>query len=367
MTDPRDASFMARCLELARRAEGRTAPNPIVGAVVVDPRGRVLAEGWHRGAGMPHGEIEALGQLGGRAPGATLYVNLEPCNHTGRMPPCAPQVVASGVARVVIGMLDPFPGHGGGAEVLRAAGIEVTEGVLAEACTAANRPFVSWATRRRPWFVLKAAMSIDGKIAMPSGESRWITGAPARAHAHRLRDRCDAIVVGIGTVLADDPQLTVRGVEGGRDPARVVVDSQLRTPPDARVLPAASDSPARTIIATTRGAPEGPEVALRAAGAEVWRLPAAEGVDLRALAAELANVGLLDVMVEGGGILHAAFLSSGLPDELWLYVAPIILGGPAPSWVGGAVARSLATAPRWKWDAEPERLGDDWLLRAVAG
>src|SRR6185295_15359059 len=258
---------MARCLELARKAEGRTAPNPIVGCVIVSKAGKVLAEGFHAGPGKLHGEAAALRKLGGKARGATLYVNLEPCNHHGRTPPCAPAVRDSGIARVVIGMLDPIPGHGGGARVLRRAGIAVTTGVLAAECADANRGFVSWATRGRPWFVLKAGMSLDGKIATATGESRWITSEAARADGHRLRDRLDAIIAGVGTVLADDPQLTVRGVRGGRDPIRVIVDSQLRTPATARVLPATGGSDARTIIATTEAAPADRAAALTAAGA----------------------------------------------------------------------------------------------------
>jgi diaminohydroxyphosphoribosylaminopyrimidine deaminase/5-amino-6-(5-phosphoribosylamino)uracil reductase len=362
-----DRRHMARCLELARKAEGRTAPNPIVGGVIVDRRGKVIAEGFHAGPGHLHGEAAALAELGGKAAGATLYVNLEPCNHHGRTPPCAPAVRAAGVARVVIGMLDPVPDHGGGAKLLRRAGIAVTTGVLAAECAAANRPFVSWATRGRPWFVLKAATSLDGKIATPAGESRWITGEPARADGHRLRDRCDAIMVGVGTVLADDPQLTVRGVRGGRDPVRVIVDSSLRTPPTAKVLPKNGGSPARTIIAATEAAPSERVLPLVEAGAEVWWVATAGGkVSLRSLASALAANDLTSVLVEGGGELHAAMIRAGLADELRIYVAASVIGGPAPGWVGGTGAATLADARRWRWDAEPARVGDDVVLRAVA-
>jgi diaminohydroxyphosphoribosylaminopyrimidine deaminase/5-amino-6-(5-phosphoribosylamino)uracil reductase len=367
--DPeRDRAFMARCLELARKAEGRTAPNPIVGSVIVDRRGTVIAEGWHRGPGKPHGEAAALAKLDGAPRGATLYVNLEPCNHQGRTPPCAPAVRDSGVARVVIGMLDPIPGHGGGAKLLRRAGIAVTTGVLADECAGANRPFVSWATRGRPWFVVKAAMTIDGKIATVGGESRWITGEAARADGHRLRDRCDAILVGVGTVLADDPQLTVRGIRGGRDPIRIVVDSTLRTPPTAKLLPANAGSSARTIIATTVAAANDRAQPLIDAGAEVWRLAFDERgkVRLGALADALAANDITSVLVEGGGEVHAAVIAAGLADELRIYVAPLAVGGPAPSWIGGAGVAHLADAPRWRWDGAPERLGEDWLLRAVS-
>jgi diaminohydroxyphosphoribosylaminopyrimidine deaminase/5-amino-6-(5-phosphoribosylamino)uracil reductase len=358
----RDRAHMARCLELARKAEGRTAPNPIVGCVITDRRGRVVAEGYHRGPGKPHGEAAALAALRGRsAAGGTLYVNLEPCNHHGRTPPCAPAVRDAGVARVVIGMLDPIPGHGGGARLLRRGGITVTTGVLAAECAAANRPFTSWATRARPWVILKAAMTLDGRIASAGGESKWITGEAARADGHRLRDRCDAIAVGIGTVLADDPALTVRGVRGGRDPVRVVVDSALRTPPAARVLPA--------IIATTDAASEQRAQALTAAGAEIVRFAADDRgrVRLDQLAAALGARGIAALLVEGGGALHAGWIAAGLADELRLYVAPLAIGGTtAPGWIGGDGAARLVDATRWQWDAAPERIGDDVLLRAVA-
>jgi len=361
-----DAVYMARCLELARKAEGRTAPNPIVGCVIVSTGGKVLAEGFHAGPGKLHGEAAALKKLGGRARGATLYVNLEPCNHHGRTPPCAPAVRDSGVARVVIGMLDPIPGHGGGARVLRKAGIAVTTGVLAAECADANRGFVSWATRGRPWFVLKAGMTLDGKIATTTGESRWITGEAARADAHRLRDRLDAIIAGVGTVLADDPQLTVRGVRGGRDPIRVIVDSQLRTPPGAKVLPANSGSDARMIVATTESAPADRAAALAAAGAEVWRVAADAGrVKLASLAEALAANDITTALVEGGGELHAGFVAAGLADELQLYVAPIAIGGSAPSWLRGAGVTQLADAARWRWVGPPQLIGDDYLLRAI--
>ncbi|HUJ59319.1 MAG TPA: bifunctional diaminohydroxyphosphoribosylaminopyrimidine deaminase/5-amino-6-(5-phosphoribosylamino)uracil reductase RibD, partial [Kofleriaceae bacterium] len=205
----RDDELMARALALAERHRGRTAPNPIVGCVIAGARGDVLAEGAHAGPGQRHAEIVALDRLGGRARGATMYVTLEPCTHHGRTPPCAPVVVGSGVARVVIGSLDPVPGHGGGAAALRRAGIRVDRALIA-ACDAANRPFFTWAMYQRPAFTLKAAITLDGKIATVAGQSKWITGEDARDDVHRLRDRHDGVLVGIGTVLADDPRLGAR-------------------------------------------------------------------------------------------------------------------------------------------------------------
>ena len=350
-----DERYMQRCLDLARRAEGRTSPNPIVGCVIVKA-GKVLAEGWHRGPGTAHGEADALAKLGGKAPGATLYVNLEPCDHHGRTPPCAPAVIASGVRRVVIGAMDPIAGHAGGARRIARAGIAVTTGVLAEACREANQPFFTWAERGRPWVVLKAAVSADGRVALSTGESRWITGEAARADGHRLRDRLDAILVGVGTVRADDPRLTVRGIEGGRDPVRVVLDSRLRTPATAAVLPA-------NVAPTTR-APAARRRRLEAAGAEVWTVRADRqgAVDLRAVLRRLARRGLTSVLVEGGPRVHASLIAAGLVDEVRLYQAPIVLGA-GPTWVGDLGVTRLARAPRWARFGDPVALGPDLLVR----
>ena len=359
----RDASFMARALELAERHRGRTAPNPIVGCVIVGARGEVLAEGAHAGAGKPHAEIVALAKLGGKAPGATMYVTLEPCTHQGRTPPCVPAVRAAGLARVVVGTEDPVPGHGGGIEALRRAGISVARALVDE-CDAANRPFLTWAMYDRPAFTLKAAITLDGKIATVKGQSKWITGPAARADVHHLRDTHDAVLVGIGTVLADDPWLSAR-IQGARDPIRVVLDGQLRTPPGAHLLP--SRKGPRTIIATTERAPAARERALVKAGAEVWRLPAHRNgrIRLDTLAHRLGELGLTSVLVEGGGEVHASFLEARLADDLVLYLAPKIVGGPAPSWVGGEGLGTLAAAYRFRPEGEPVRVGEDLRIRFV--
>jgi diaminohydroxyphosphoribosylaminopyrimidine deaminase/5-amino-6-(5-phosphoribosylamino)uracil reductase len=360
MTDrARDEGFMRRALGLAEKFRGRTTPNPIVGCVIVDRRGRVLAEAAHEAAGRPHAEAAALAKLGGKAPGATLYSTLEPCSHHGRTPPCVHAVRASGVARVVVGTEDPIPGHGGGIESLRRAGISVGRTLVAE-CDAANRSFLTWALYGRPAFTLKAAITLDGKIATVAGRSKWITGEPARADVHQLRNTHDAVLVGIGTVLADNPRLSAR-LHGARDPIRVVVDSLLRTPRTARLL---RDSP-RTIIATTDRAPDG--AALVRAGVEIWRFPARKNghVPLDALARRLGDGNLTSVLVEGGGQIHASFLRQRLADEVVLYVAPKIVGGPAPSWVGGKGVATLEAAHAMRFVGEPERLGEDLKLRAV--
>ena len=331
--------------------------------MIVNGRGEVIAEGAHKGAGTKHGEIDALAKLRYKAPGATMYVNLEPCTHQGRTPPCLPVVRDSGVKRVVIGSEDPVPGHGGGIEALRRAGISVSR-VMVDECDAANRPFLTWAMFNRPAFTLKAAITLDGKIATIKGQSKWITGDAARADVHQLRDAHDAVLVGVGTVLADDPWLTSR-IPGARDPMRIVLDGKLRTPANAHLLPKRKGP--RTIIATTEDAPAAKEKALVKAGAEVWRFPARRNghVPLDRLVRELGDQNITSVLVEGGGEVHASFLEYGYADELVIYIAPKIVGGPAPSWVGGRGVATLAAAHKLELSGEPVRLGDDIKLTAV--
>ncbi len=359
--------MMARCIELARAAEGRTAPNPMVGAVVVDPAGNVIAEGFHRRAGDPHAEADALAKLAFRAPGCTLYVNLEPCAHTGRRrtEPCAPRLLDAGLARVVLGAIDPIASHSGGARWLASNGVQVCTGVLESECVELNRGFFTWARERRPWTVLKAAITLDGRVALRSGESQWITGAEARADGHLLRDRLDAICVGIGTVLADDPRLTARG-SGTRDPLRVVLDSRLRTPPTARLLPQNTSSDASCVIATTSD-DRAARRRLEDAGAEVWQLPAHhDRVAIDALVSRLAAAGVTTLLVEGGAEAHASFIAADLADELCLYLAPLALGGRAaggPTWLGGSEVASLAQAPRFSFHEPALPLGSDLRLR----
>lgn len=354
----RDRVHMARCLELAETYRGRTSPNPIVGCVIVDAKGKVIAEGAHAGPGKDHGERAALRKLRDKAKGATLYVNLEPCNHHGRTPPCAPLVRDSGVARVVIGALDPIPGHAGGAALLKKAGIAVTTGVLREECERANLPFFTHARLGRPAFTLKAAITLDGKIATVGGESKWITGDAARKDVLRLRGEHDAILVGIGTVLADDPRLTAR-TKGLSDPIRIVLDRRLRTPDTALVLPRAGGP--RTIVATSPDADSRAAERLVLAGADVWRVRGSGTApsELDELAERLGKEGVQSVLVEGGGTVHAAFLAAGLADRIVLYVAPKVVGGPAPSWVGGAGVAALAHAHGFAFDEQISFIGGD--------
>ena len=359
-----DRAHMARCLELAERYRGRTSPNPLVGCVIVDRHGKVIAEGAHRGPGTDHAEIVALKKLKGKAPGATLYVNLEPCNHQGRTPPCAPVVRDAGLSRVVIGIEDPIYDHSGGIVVLRRGGIKVSVGVLAEECTRANRPFLTWSTFHRPAFTLKAAITLDGKIATISGLSKWITGPLARADVMRLRDHHDAVMIGIGTVLADDPWLTAR-LPDARDPMRIVIDTHLRTPPTAHLLPKKTGP--RTILVCGQQASAEREAALVAKGAEIWRLKTHRNgrIDLYPLNAMLADAGICSVLVEGGGEIHAYMLERRFADELVIYLAPKVVGRPAKSWVGGKGLASLTSAHKFIFDSEPVNLDGDLRITAV--
>jgi len=316
---------MRRALALARR--GYTAPNPMVGAVIVKD-GRVVGEGYHRRAGMPHAEIEALHRAGESARGATLYVTLEPCSHWGRTPPCADALIEAGVRCVYAAMQDPNPQVAGrGFEKLREAGIEVQVGVLEEQARQLNEIFVKYHTTGMPFVTVKAAMSLDGKIATHTGDSKWITDEAARRLVHRLRARHDAVMVGIGTVLKDDPLLTVRLLRW-KEPVRrlrVIVDSRLRCPEEAQVL-RVEDSP--TLIATTEAAPPERIARLCERGVEVEVLPAKGGqVDLHALMKMLAQRGVTGVLCEGGGTLIASLFARGLVDKVVFFYAPRIIGG----------------------------------------
>ena len=330
-----DVQYMKNALELAARARGRTSPNPMVGAVVVK-EGQVVGRGYHQRAGTPHAEVHALREAGEKARGATLYVTLEPCCHHGRTGPCTEAVIGAGIRRVVLAMTDPNPlVSGGGVKKLRDAGIEVATGVLEEDARVLNEVFIKYITTGLPFIVAKAAVSLDGKIATRSGKSKWITGPEARAYGHQLRDWYDAILVGIGTVLADDPSLTARPAGGrGRDPVRVVLDSQARLPLQARVLN--QDSRAPTVLAVTGRASPARVDALRQAGAEVLVVNEGPRVDLAELVRALGQRGITSVLLEGGAGVHGSALSAGMVDKVAWFVAPKIIGGrEAPGPVGG--------------------------------
>lgn len=318
---------MRRALWLARRGLGRTSPNPCVGAVVVR-NGCVLGEGWHRAAGLPHAEVEAVTDArrrGGDVKGATMYVTLEPCCTTGRTPPCTVAILDAGIRRVVVGAMDPNPRHRGrGFRILRQAGIRVTTGVLAAECADLNGAWNHWITHRRPWVIAKCGMTLDGKIATANGESRWITSEASRREAHRLRARVDAILVGVNTVLRDDPSLTVRGVKfHGRQPWRVVLDSGARTPPDARLL-----RDGRAVVFAGASATAARVRKLERAGARVVRVRNGRGgLDPRAVLRELGKREVTSLMVEGGGEVLGSFLQLRLVNEVTFFIAPRILGG----------------------------------------
>jgi diaminohydroxyphosphoribosylaminopyrimidine deaminase/5-amino-6-(5-phosphoribosylamino)uracil reductase len=316
-----DHGFMTRALELARLGLLTATPNPRVGCVIVKD-GAIVGEGWHRRAGEPHAEVIALGEAGGRARGATVYVTLEPCSHFGRTPPCVEALVEARVGRVIAAMEDPNPTvNGRGLTRLREAGVDVRCGLLQHEATELNIGFVSRMARARPWVRLKAATSLDGLTALPDGTSQWITGEAARRDGHAWRARACAILTGIGTVRDDDPQLTVRLVETARQPVKVLVDSRLEVDLDARILHGAP-----TWIACAVENP-GKERELRDRGCEVIRVPDAWGkVDLAALMTDLAARGLNEVHVEAGHKLNGSLVRAGMVDELLVYVAPALLG-----------------------------------------
>jgi diaminohydroxyphosphoribosylaminopyrimidine deaminase/5-amino-6-(5-phosphoribosylamino)uracil reductase len=352
---------MRRALELAERGRGVTSPNPMVGAVVVR-EGVVVGRGYHRRAGEAHAETEALRQAGDGACGATLYVTLEPCNHHGRTPPCVDAIIRAGIARVVVAAADPNPRvRGGGGRALQAAGVEVAIGCREAEARAANRAFFTAAERQRPHVTLKWAMTLDGKIAAFDRRARWITGGAARREGHRLRSLSDAVVVGIGTVLADDPALDVRlETPWPREPFRVVVDSRARLPVTARLLRAGTAS--RAVVAITDKAPGERVALLEAVGATVLVCKSADDrVDVADLAARLFAMDVTAMLVEGGGELHASFVEAGLVDRVAVFVAPRLIGGmSAPTAVAGR-GLSLADALRVASTTVREIEGD-WLI-----
>jgi len=346
-----DAGWMRLALELAAFGEGDVHPNPLVGAVAVKDES-AIGRGYHRRFGGPHAEVFALDEAGEAARDATLSVTLEPCCHHGKTPPCTDRILASEVRRVVIAARDPNPEvDGGGIACLRGAGIEVTEGVLQEEAERQNEIFFTYVRHRRPFVQLKLAVSLDGRIAAKTGDSQWISSEASRTEAHRLRRRFMSALVGVQTVLNDDPLLTVRRVVGP-DPVPVVLDRRGRTPPTARLL----DAHPSPIVATAT-MPADLEGRLRARGARVWRLAdGAGGIDLPHLLADLYEDGIDSVLIEGGGETAAAFLNAGRVDKVSLFIAPILIGGRgAVPAVGGAGVERVADALRL------DRVTAEWL------
>jgi diaminohydroxyphosphoribosylaminopyrimidine deaminase / 5-amino-6-(5-phosphoribosylamino)uracil reductase len=355
-----DEHWMRRALAIARRGEGRTCPNPPVGAVVVGA-GQVLGEGYHRRAGAAHAEVDALRDLDGKACGATLYVTLEPCSTHGRTPPCTERILACGIGRVVVSVRDPNPAHAGrGLRLLRAAGVDVVEGVCSEAGQALLAPFAKWITTGRPFVTLKMGMTLDGRIADSTGRSRWITGPAARREVRRLRQRADAIVVGRNTAACDDPSLRWSAI-ASRNPKRIIVDATGAVSPDSQVF---QDGQAQnTIVATTRNCPEACAAAYVATGAQVWYCGRGRRVSLRLLMKRIGEAGLLHVLCEGGGELAAQLVRDEYVDAFEFFVAPTLLGGGGAPVIGGK-GWPLGHAPALRF-TEVKQVGDDVLIRAV--
>ena len=355
---------MRRALALAAQGDYLTSPNPKVGAVVLDASGEPAGEGFHARAGEPHAERLALERAGSRARGGTLYVTLEPCSHEGRTPPCANAVIEAGISRVVVAMKDPDRRVAGtGLGRIRHARIDVEVGLEDVAAHRLNRFYVKHRTTGLPWVTVRFAASLDGKIATPTGESRWITSEAARFESHRLRQRHDAILVGAGTVAADDPELTNRLPDPKRQPLRVLVDSTLRTPATAKVFTSQDTAP--TLVVTTLGASAKAIAAIAETGAEVANVAATgpeQRVDLARLLKLLGDRGVLSVLVEGGGEMNGAFFDNHLVDGVVAFLAPAIIGGAkAPGAVGGKGVESLKDTFRLT-NLEVDRVGDDLMV-----
>ena len=349
---------MRLALDLAQKGMGTTSPNPMVGAVVV--QGNVIVgRGTHERPGGPHAEVGAVEEAGNRAEGSTLYVNLEPCSSKGRTDPCVDLILSRRIATVVCAMVDPDPRVSGrGIERLREEGVQVTVGLMEAEAQRLNAFYVKHRTTGVPFVILKLAQTLDGRIATSAGDSRWITGEASRRQSHLFRSQVDGVIVGAGTVRADDPLLTVRHVPG-TDPARIVVDSKLKTPPTARVF-----GRGRVIVATTEDADENRSRELEEGGAEIWRLPSADDrVDLRELMHHLGRRDFLSVMIEGGGTIATSALKAGIVDQVKIFIASKLIGGGVDS-VGDLGIEKIADGIRLA-DVEIERIGEDILYTAM--
>jgi diaminohydroxyphosphoribosylaminopyrimidine deaminase / 5-amino-6-(5-phosphoribosylamino)uracil reductase len=363
--DIMDKKFMEMALRLAQKGEGGVNPNPLVGAVIVKD-GSIIGEGFHEIYGGPHAEVNAFADAAKRGfdtDGATIYVTLEPCCHHGKTPPCTEAIIRNGISRVVIGTLDPNPlVAGNGAAILREAGISVVSGIMENECMAMNEVFIKYITTGRPFVVLKSAMSLDGKIATYTGESQWITCEESRKSVHLLRNKYTGILVGVGTVIADDPMLTAR-LEGSRNPVRIVVDTNLRIPLKSAILRTSGE--VRTIIATSKDGDCEKAKLIKAMGAQVIRAKSHDGrVSLDDVMVQAGSMGIDSVLIEGGGEVNFSALSENIVDKVMYYVAPLIIGGStSKGTVGGQGFALLSEAVRLK-DMKSSHVGRDMLIEA---
>ncbi|OPZ84199.1 MAG: Riboflavin biosynthesis protein RibD [Firmicutes bacterium ADurb.Bin419] len=358
--------YMGRAIELAKKGWGRTNPNPLVGAVIVKDD-RVISEGFHEVVGCAHAEVAAFNNATEDVAGGTLYVNLEPCSHYGRTPPCAKAIIEAKIKKVVVAMIDPNPKVSGkGIQMLRSAGIEVEVGVLEEEAKKLNEIFINYVVNKKPFVILKAAMTLDGKIASVTGDSKWVTSEASRAYVHVVRDRVAAIMVGINTVLKDNPMLTTR-LNGnvGNDPVRIVVDSKGIIPEDSKVL--CANSKAGVILATTSNIPADKEMYLVGNGVKVVKADGSDGrVDLVKLMEELYKLEIDSILLEGGGTLNAEALNAGIVDKVMFFIAPKILGGKdALTPVEGSGINLMNDAVKIK-DVSVSRFGEDILIEGYA-
>lgn len=358
--------FMELALAEARKGLGRTSPNPAVGAVIVN-NGIVVGRGYHKKAGTPHAEVNAIVDAQGQTNNATLYVTLEPCNHSGRTPPCTEAILRSGIARVVIGMMDPNPRvAGGGGEYLRAKGVAVECGVLEQQCKELNYPFIKHSLTGLPWVTMKAGVSLDGKITFQPQQAAALTGPESKRYVHRLRNRVDALLIGVDTAIIDDPSLTTRLEDGEemRDPLRIVLDSSLRLPVDAHML--SQQSTSETWICCCEDASMDSEERLVGRGAKVYRLPKNEAgrVDLPAVLSLLGSRSVTSLLVEGGAGVHGAFCRENLVDEVLLFYAPFIIGDHGTPLVRGYCLDSRNDAPNLH-NISLQLLGNDMLFKAI--
>lgn len=357
-----EQEYMKLAIKLANKARGKTSPNPLVGAVVVK-EGSIVGRGFHKKRGEPHAEINALNNAGGNTSEGDLYVNLEPCNHYGMTPPCTKAIIESGIKRVFVGIEDPNETvAGGGIQRLKKNGIDVKKWILRKECQRLNEVYIKYITQKRPFVILKSAASLDGKIATRSGDTKWITNEKSRGFLHKLRNEMDGILVGIGTIEADDPSLTTRlNGKRGKDPVRIVVDSSLKIPLDARVLNQKSN--AKTVIATTDRASKEKMKKVEELGAKVIVVGSTNNrVDFRELMIELGKLEIASLLIEGGAEVNASSLKSGIVDKVLFFYAPKIIGGiEALSIVGGEGVKELDHAVKIK-EIKTRRFGDDILL-----